>query len=309
MKSTQLPSATRPTTPPPAAAPAGQRAAPDPSWLCPADLAAWQADLQRRLARVHTHPELGLGFIEEQVRRSALALQRQVVERAMQAKADTVAHHCPTCQRARTDKKHRVPKTLQSYCGALLLHRTHGWCARCDHRVFPADAARGLGPDSTASPLVQELGALLVTKMPAEPAEAITPRLLGRTLSRSTLARAARRQGDRASAARQQLITQPVFPPPAKPGGPAGPAPAGLDQPLTAFTLVIQLDAWNIRARDHWGETPTRRAAGQELDRWHWVYTGTCCHLEAPIRKPRGTGSNPCSASSAPTRWPGSSPS
>lgn len=285
MKTTQLPAATRQPTPPPAATPAGQRAGPVPAWLCPADLAAWQADLQRRLDRVHAHPEQGLGFIEEQVRQSALELQRQLIERAMQAKADTVANQCPTCQRALIDKKHRVPKTIQSYCGALRLHRTHGWCARCDHWVFPADAALGLGPDSTASPLVQELCALLVSKMPAEQAEALTPRLLGRPLSRSTLAREARRQGDRAIAARQQLTTQKIFTPPPTKGGPAVAAPVGLDQPLKAFTLVIQIDAWNIRERDHWGETQTLRAAGQDPGRWHWVYTGTCFHLDQRLTK------------------------
>lgn len=283
MKATLLPSAARQTTPPPTAAPARKAAAPEPTGLPPDALAAWQADLQRRLDRVHQHPEQGLGFIEEQVRHSALELQRQLVERALQAKADTVANHCPACQRALTDKKHRVAKTIQSYCGALRLHRTHGWCAHCDHWVFPADAALGLGPDSTASPLVQELCALLVTKMPAEQAEAITPRLLGRLLSRSTLAREARRQGDRAIAARQQLTTQKIFTPPAKQGGPAVPPPAGLDQPLKAFTLIIQIDAWNIRERDHWGETQTRRAAGTEPGRWHWVYTGTCFHLDQRI--------------------------
>src|SRR5439155_2180626 len=125
-----------------------------------------------------------------------LELQRKAVERAMQAKADAVGAQCPCCQRPLIEKKYRVPKTIDSYCGKLRLHRTHGWCKGCRQWVFPADAALGLCPDSTASLLVQEMSALLVTKMPAEQAEAVSGRITGRKLSRSTLAREAKRQGD-----------------------------------------------------------------------------------------------------------------
>ena len=52
-----------------------------------------------------------------------------------------------------------------------------------------------------------------------------------------------------------------------------------LPLPLAPFTLIIELDAWNIRERDHWGESATQRAAGEEPGRWHWVYGGTCFRL------------------------------
>jgi hypothetical protein len=48
---------------------------------------------------------------------------------------------------------------------------------------------------------------------------------------------------------------------------------------LEPFTLVIELDAWNLRARDAWGQSAAQRAAGQEPSRWHWVYGGTCFSL------------------------------
>ena len=81
--------------------------------------------------------------------------------------------------------------------------------------------------------LFTALSALLVTKMPAEQAEAISGRITGRKLSRSTLAREAKRQGDRAIHLRQKQTTQPVFVPPK---APAAKAAVGLDQPSKPFT-------------------------------------------------------------------------
>jgi len=40
------------------------------------DLTRWREDLQTRLQRVQQHPEQNLGFIEENIRQSALELQR-----------------------------------------------------------------------------------------------------------------------------------------------------------------------------------------------------------------------------------------
>ena len=50
--------------------------------------------------------------------------------------------------------------------------------------------------------------------------------------------------------------------------------------PQASFTLVIEIDAWNIRERDHWGKTKAFVKAGKELGRWHWVYTGTVFRLD-----------------------------
>jgi hypothetical protein len=49
---------------------------------------------------------------------------------------------------------------------------------------------------------------------------------------------------------------------------------------LTPFTLIIQIDAWNIRERDDWGSTDKLRAKGLEPERWHWVYTATVFRLD-----------------------------
>jgi hypothetical protein len=248
--------------------------------ILPEDLADWTQDLEARLDRVQQHPEQGLGFIEEQVRQCTLELQRKVVERAMQAKADAVDECCSCCQTPLLERKRRVPKTIRSYCGPVRLFRTHGWCRKCEQWVFPADAALGLFADSTASPLVQEMCALLVSKMPCEQAEPVASRVAGIHLSRCTMAREAQRQGERAIQMRQEQTRAPWAGPP-----PSALAVAGLDQPPKPFTLVIEIDAWNIRERDDWGKTQAKLKRGEKIERWHWVYTATCFRLEQRVRK------------------------
>ena len=243
------------------------------------DIARWREDLQARLGRIQQHPEQGLGFIEETIRQSALELQRALVQKAMQVKADAADENCPDCQHPLREKKRRVARNIDSYCGKVRLLRTHGWCPCCEHWCFPADRLLGLREDSQASPLVQEMSALLVSKMPAEQAEALSLRVLGRSLSRSTLARQAQAQGEHAIAVRQSLLQAPVV------GPPSSPAALAVDQPPEPFTLVIQIDAWNIRERDHWGKTQAMRRRHEKLDRWHWVYTATCFRLQQRCRK------------------------
>ena len=171
-------------------------------------------------------------------------------------------------------------QTIHSYCGPVRLFRTHGWCRKCEQWVFPADTALGLFDNSTASPLVQEMCALLVSKMPCEQAEPVASRVAGIQLSRSTMAREAQRQGERAIQMRQKQSTAP---PVAQP--PTALAAAGLDQPPKPFTMVIQIDAWNIRERDDWGKTQAKLKRGEKIERWHWVYTATCFRLEQRVRK------------------------
>jgi hypothetical protein len=56
------------------------------------------------------------------------------------------------------------------------------------------------------------------------------------------------------------------------------------------FTLVIELDAWNIRERDQWGQSQTCRKTGREPERWHWVYGGTCFRLDQLTATAGGRG-------------------
>jgi hypothetical protein len=247
------------------------------------DIARWRADLRKRLEQIHQHPEQGLGFIEEHVRQATLQLQRLLVQKAMQDKADTVDEECPDCHGRLGHKKRRVPRWVDAYCGKVKLLRTHGWCPHCQQWVFPADRVLGLRDDSTASPLVQEMCALLVSKMPAEQAEALSLRVTGRSLSRCTLAREAQRQGDSALVVRQRLVDAPVC----LASKSKNKAARAGDPPPEPFTLVIQIDAWNIRERDHWGQTRKMRQRQQEVKRWHWVYTATCFRLNHRCTKGR----------------------
>jgi hypothetical protein len=40
---------------------------------------------------------------------------------------------------------------------------------------------------------------------------------------------------------------------------------------LEPCQMIIQMDAWNIREGDQWGQTGKLRRAGQEPERWHWM--------------------------------------
>ena len=130
-----------------------------------------------------------------------------------------------------------------------------------------------LGLEETAdySPRVQEMAALLASKMPVSEASAVLEHLTGVTLPRATLDREARRQGERARQVRRQEDEQ------------VRNASAKSVQPemvLEPYQMMIQMDAWNIRERDDWGKTKAMRQGGREPERWHWVYTGTCFRLD-----------------------------
>ena len=91
---------------------------------------------------------------------------------------------------------------------------------------------------------MQEVAALLVTKMPPEQAVPVAQRL-GLDLSRCLLHREAHRQGLKAQERRAQTLAQlDTWQDIQKLAGHTeGP-------PTQPFTLVIQIDAWNIRERD-----------------------------------------------------------
>jgi len=234
---------------------------------------AWIADLEARLLTIQQHPEPTLGEIEEQLARSAREPLRLLSERAAQVKINATRCQCLACQ-APLIRQKLLPRTVTSRFGDLCLWRPYGWCPRCQTWQFPADHALGLAKNAPASPYLQEISALLVSKMPPEQAVAVAERL-GLDLSRCTLDREAHRQGLKAQALRAQTV-------------------ADLDTweglqtlsrhtqspPQQPFTLVIEIDAWNIRERDHWGQTKTLRAQGQQPSRWHWVYLATVFRLD-----------------------------
>lgn len=264
------PNAARSVPRPSSIDPAAQIATTVQAYLGSEGFAAWSADLTQRLGHVGERVGYGLGHIEETIRQSAFEIQCRLVEKAMQAKADATPTLCTECLAPLSEVTRAVPKTIHVYCGHVELKRAYGFCAPCKKWCFPADFALGLLENSTASPLVQEISALLVSKMPAAQAEEIVQRVAGISLSRSTMAREAQRQGERGMKEYSKLVDA---------AGRGILPQQGVALPKGG-TVVIQIDALNIRERDDWGKTEELKKAGQTPERWHWVYTATCFRLE-----------------------------
>jgi hypothetical protein len=98
--------------------------------------------------------------------------------------------------------------------------------------------------------------------------------LTGLALDPSTVHREARRQGERAQSLRDTDVCL------AQRAEGIAQLVAQAATVATAQTLVIEIDAWNIRERDDWGLSERLRRRGQEPNRWHWVYTATIFRLD-----------------------------
>jgi hypothetical protein len=209
-----------------------------------------------------------LGHLEMQAARDVQELLRTTVERGAQAKADATPPQCPVCQQKLTRLSAGHPRTFESRYGPITVQRARGYCKRCRKWRVPADTALGLEESAGYSPAVQEMAALLASKMPVEEASTVLEHLTGVKLPRATLDREARRQGERAQAVRTEMDRAAASPKPQ------------LELTLEPYQMIIQIDAWNIRERDGWGQSAALRRQGQEPERWHWVYTGTVFRLD-----------------------------
>ena len=227
--------------------------------------------LEQSLQRFLLSGEQNLGHLERQVTEDVRELLRQALERGAQAKAEATPPLCPVCQQQLTRLSAGHPRTFQSCAGDLTVLRARGYCKRCRKWRVPADTALGLAESAGYSPAVQDMAALLASKMPVSEASAVLEHLTGVKLPPATLDREARRQGQRARAVRRKLDEQACAAPP-KPGQ--------AELVLEPYQMILQMDAWNIRERDDWGQTGALRKAGKEPERWHWVYTGTCFRLD-----------------------------
>jgi hypothetical protein len=215
--------------------------------------------------------EQNLGDMELQLERQSRELLRVAAERAAQKKAEATPPVCPECQQPLRRVTDDPRRSFECRFGTLTLGRSRGYCKRCRKWRFPADTALGLAETAGYSPRVQEMAALLASKMPVGEASTVLEHLTGVKLPRATLDREARRQGQRARQVRRQE-DQRASVPAAK--------PAQAELVLEPYQMIIELDAWNIRERDAWGDTLALRRGGREPERWHWVYTGTCFRLD-----------------------------
>ena len=241
----------------------------------------WQARLTAGLNRSIRASDQTLGHIEEEIAHRTRDLERTVTEEAAQKKADQAPPYCPKCGGKLTRLTQGHERRIQTRFGAIRIRRPRGWCRRCQAWQFPADHVLGIESGGNASPSVQEMAALVGSKMPITEASAVIKRLTGVELPRATLDREARRQGQRATRKRTELDQQMRT----AQGRVQQVEPVRSPEP---FTLVIELDAWNIRERDDWGQSREKRAGGQEPQRWHWVYGGTCFCLSQRVRTASG---------------------
>lgn len=253
----------------------------------------WRERLLAGLDRSVHASDQSLGHMEEEIAHQTRDLERAVAQEAAQKKADQTPPHCPVCGDKLGRLTHGHERTVQTRFGPIQLKRSRGWCRRCKAWRFPADHALGIDSGGTASPAVQEMAALVGSKMPLTEAQAVLHRLTGVDLPRATLDREAQRQGERAQAQRDALDQAMQTA--------EGARAQRQVLPAAPFTLVIEIDAWNIRERDDWGQSARRRAQGLEPPRWHWVYGATCFRLEDRVQK--GQRAIILSRGTVMTRW------
>jgi len=201
-------------------------------------------------------------------------VRKNVLQQITQKAADEVEPLCPECSARLQVVDRNRSRTVQSQFGPIEFNRFYGFCPVCQTHASPADHRLGLHEHAKASPRIQEIAALSVLRAPADQAAEDILRLTGIEISASTLHREARRQGERALELREkeERLTQHA----------EGIRFLQSQAPEVSphATMVIEIDAWNIRERDHWGQTAALQKAGKETGRWHWVYTGTVFLLD-----------------------------
>lgn len=247
---------------------------------------AWQERLQAGLDRSIQASDQTMGHLEEEIHQKTLEVQRVALEEAAQKKADQAPPVCPVCGHKLSRVTRGHARSYQTRFGLVTIRRVRGWCRRCKCWRFPADHWLGLAEAGSCSPGVQEMAALIASKLPVGEASAVLERLTGVRLPRATLDREARRQGRKAEGKRQAMDEQ-------MSQGRGAEQLVGdlrLNQEAQPFTLVIELDAWNIRERNQeaWGRTEQLREQGQEPEWWHWVYGGTCFRLNQRVQTSGG---------------------
>lgn len=219
--------------------------------------------------------ESNLGHLEAVIGEETREAQRVLLETACQRKADGFEPRCPRCGSWLSRVTGGHERTVASRFGPIRIVRQRGWCGQCARWVYPADEGLGLRKNAGASPGVQEAAALAVSKMPAGEAAAVVERLSGMRLSRSMLDREAHRQGQRALEQRHEMDEQAL----STTGRWEVTAQVKRELGRAPFTLVIQIDAWNIRERDAWGQSAALAEQGAPVNRWHWVYGATVFRL------------------------------
>jgi hypothetical protein len=232
-------------------------------------------ELLNRVEKLALEESSTLADLEKCLEQEIRQLTRPLLESLVHLKAKQSSWVCIKCgQPLRIEARNRTRSVMCSF-GEIHFDRDYGWCKKCKSWHYPADEALGLERHGFLSPWMSQRAALLVLKMPSAQAEEISEQILGRAMSRSALHREAMRQGERArkiieSDARRTQSVEGIQALTAR--------STNVDQ--SPYTLIIQIDAFNIRERDDWGLTKKKAKKGEEASRWHWTYVGTCFRLD-----------------------------
>jgi len=205
-----------------------------------ADVVAWITERVRAERTEGT----GMGELELAVEEATRECRRRALEVLVQEQAAAQPLACPACEQRLNVEAYGRARRVNSSFGPVSFRRDYGFCGPCGQHVYPADVALGLHPRATGSPRVQEVSALHALRGPTAQHAEDFRRLTGLALDPSTVHREARRQGERAQALRDAdaALTQ-------RPEGIAALVAQAASAP-SAQTLVIEIDAWNIRERD-----------------------------------------------------------
>ncbi len=247
----------------------------NPSFFPQDLLQSWARTAQTQLSALLQESTITLGHLEELLEAQARDLMRPILGAVANWKAAQQPFRCPICQQALLAEAHDRQRTLDTVFGSFILKRDYGWCPACARYCHPADLALGLEPQAPASPRVQEIAALMSLRGPYAHAAKDVKRLTGLAFNPASLHRQAQRQGQRALLLREQDLALSRTP-----QGVVELSARSITSALEPFTLIIEIDAWNIRERDDWGRTAKLRRQGQEPERWHWVYTATVFRLD-----------------------------
>jgi hypothetical protein len=228
--------------------------------------------IERAAATLGANPNMG--DLEKAVDEASLESRRIALESLVQQRAQQSSFDCPACGGRLNVVSHARERTVETSFGKIGFVRSYGSCPACHDHFYPADVDLGLQERARSSPRIQEICALTALRAPAGQAEEDAYRLTGINLTASTIHREARRQGQRALDLRKEdedltLNSEGVLKLAAR--APRLPKHS---------TLVIEIDAWHIRERDNWGKTEAIIKAGKDVERWHWVYTGTVFRLD-----------------------------
>ncbi len=238
------------------------------------DADAWMVEIREEIERESAMDHCDIGVLEQILQRRIKELAGPLLQYGAQRLADRQSMVCPQCKSNLLVEEHNRERTVNTVFGEITLARSYGLCKECNKRFYPADPKLGLQGRAPASPRMQEICSLAVLKSPAGRAQEDVRRMTGIDVGQATLHREARRQGERAV----QIMKADVALSDTLEG--VRKLSERAQVPDAPFTLVIEIDAWNIRERDCWGESKELRQKGEEPKRWHWVYTGTVFRLD-----------------------------